>query len=98
MTRRVSFEVLSLVGICLLIWIGVRVWHMVPSFTLWPNHLEVILPFFVLLVWFSCRRVQRDLDQIASHVDGSTVDRLSRNSMAIGYLCYSLIFILLVRY
>lgn len=98
MTRRVSFEVLTLAGICLLIWIGLRVWHIFSSAPPSADHPEVILPFFVFLVWFSCRRVQHELDQLSGHVDRNTVDRLSQHSMAIAYLCYSFIGALLYRH
>jgi len=98
MTRRVSFEVLTLAGIFLLTWIGIRVWHIFSSSHPGADHPEAILPFFVFFVWFACRRVQRELDHVAGQVDGSVLDRLSQNSMTTGYLCYSLICALLLRH
>ena len=99
MTRRVSFEVLTMEGIGLLVWIGIRAWHVFSTARRFENYSALVLySVTVIFVWFNFRRVQHNIGQLGEHSDGSIVTRLSRDAMAIANTCYLLIFLLLTSH
>jgi hypothetical protein len=99
MSRRVSFEILTVGAVGLLLWLGVKASRLFSGAHTSANYLGLLFyAAVVTIVWFASRRIYRDLEQHSDKIGAGALDRLTRNSMAPGVIAYVLIYSILSRH
>ncbi len=92
MTRKVRFEVLTLMGAFLIAKLAFKLWHPSVQYVTSDYFGFGLKSFLIAAIWFECRGTVRSLEQLGEQIGENALSNLSKRAISLGYLAYLVIY------